>query len=818
MLIPAKALNYGGARSRIQVQLPNGKILSALAATPINSPKVAIGFDQNGQAWVWGETSKIDLQATSIRKTRPFPNQEPAYPFKVVAQWETPYIAQAGDRPSKQVIAQSILAFGNRGKKKNDFILLAQTETDQYRLTTKEQKRNLNFSSSEFLNSFKNGRFYGDDYYGLTLISQEDFNPSDVVTTGSGNTIIQSTPDGGFYRIKTSTSSGSSAWNPPLPSLYSPPIPTDIAGNVSDAVRGYQLVTLDLIPLPPDPLIISGVTGDYTASSSDRANWNAEISACVAGASNNQLPPPAITAGGTSNQTSDSLETDNIQRRQKLLSGSLDSISKTTAIKTQAKENDVNSSGQTTVTPEVTLVQGSVSGGLCASTINNVQFNGAYYEYRRPYFTVNDQTSQNTLKTEDAFNAESYSNSISIRINNSNLINYAVNLTSNSNYTFSKSETQGITQTFSTYTQTTETTDTRETTEIISNAVTALYKGSNELCLYSKIDNATNNYLASRLTLRKEGFNDFTNTTTTINGESNYSMDLIDADTTNNFYLANGENTLSLEKDYFYIRIINIKNIINLSQLLTTLSPATFNFNIGIFDIQQTIGRLQLYFDYPVSFSVQSVVKNILSNPPQNITSKSATPITFYNDNYYLNPNTNYPIELIVFEGDTIYKLLGTASINYQNTARTFSASNFFFPDNYGQLSYSEVSLATVSVTLENYQLIKYHALKEIDADSFGHLYSAGNCLGLFQKLLGQNFSLQSGIRRTTLYKRKNGQVIMAFSDNANLTKKDERYADLYRLEGNKFIREGEKKGAYYPVKNPNTSNNPSTSFIGYYD
>lgn len=128
------------------------------------------------------------------------------------------------------------------------------------------------------------------------------------------------------------------------------------------------------------------------------------------------------------------------------------------------------------------------------------------------------------------------------------------------------------------------------------------------------------------------------------------------------------------------------------------------------------------------------------------------------------------------------------------------------------QLNYLQVNLSSVLITIQSSQLIKYHALKGINTNTFGHLYNSANCLGLFQKLL------QLGIKRTTLYKRKNGQIIMTFSDNTNLTQKKDRYADLYRLENNKFIREGEKKGGYYPVLNPNSSTNPNTSFIGYYD
>ena len=58
----------------------------------------------------------------------------------------------------------------------------------------------------------------------------------------------------------------------------------------------------------------------------------------------------------------------------------------------------------------------------------------------------------------------------------------------------------------------------------------------------------------------------------------------------------------------------------------------------------------------------------------------------------------------------------------------------------------------------------------------------------------------------------------MAFSDDTNIIQKGDRYADLYRLQGNKFIREGEKKGAYYLVINPNSSDNAPICFIDYYD
>lgn len=812
MLIPAKALTYGGPRSRIQVQLPNGKILSAIAATPINSPRVAIGFDQQNRAWVWGEVNKVDLQSTSIRKNRPS-SQEVIYPFKVVARWTTGgYIAQAGDRPSQQVVAQKVLAFGNRGKAKSDFILLTETATDTYRLKNKEGERNLDFSSPDLLEAFRlNGRFYGDDYYGILLRNEQDWKDSDIITTTTGDsangTTTSYTPNGGYSRLQTRSTIGTGLWTPPIKNLLSPPIPRDFHGNVSFSYSGVTYTLIGLIPLPPDPLIISGYTGDYTVTPQDRANWQAAIDACVNGRIDTEPTAPQI-GGGQSTLGFNQTRISNTQSRRRLLSGSLDFISKTTAINTISDTSIDDKDGQSTVTPIVELIiPSSGSGGYCSAGINNVPFYGAYYEFVRPYNDVFDKTSSKTLTTDDDLFADSYNNSISIDINSFNTIDYTINLVSNTSY---------ISEDYSSYTRTIETTDTRNSINEFTNDIPGLYKGTDELCLYSKIDSQINNYSAVGTTVRSSGGGNFTTTTTTTNGQTE-SNNNIPIEIKGDIYLANRENNLALARDYFYIRVTNIKNKINLSDLTTP-----FIFNVTPADRQETFGRFPLYFNYPIKYAVQNVTQSILSNPPQDTTiSNNLTLINSYSDEYYLDPNLSHSIELIVFDNDDIYKLSGTASINYQNTAKTFNANLPFFPPvipgGYGQFSYSEASLSTISVTIQSFQLIKYHALKGINSNTFGHLYSSANCLGLFQKILGANFTLQSGITRTTLYKRKNGQIMMAFSDNTNLTQKKDRYADLYRLENNKFIREGEKKGGYYPVINPNSNTNPNTSFIGYY-
>ena len=686
MLIPAKALTYGGPRSRIQVRLPNGKILPALAATPINSPNVAIGFDQNGQAWVWGEASKSDLQSTSIRKNRSL-NQKLIYPFKSIGQWNIPqlYIAQAGDRPSQQVQAQKILAFGNRGKNKNDFFLLTQIGTDQYRLKNREGERSLNFSSPKILQAFKtNSRFYGDDYYGFLLREEQDYDLSEVIIDGD----IQYTPDGGYYRQITDTG----------------------------YLRSYLLR----------------------------------------------------------------------KERQKLLSGTLDSISESSAF---------------------LITEGNA---YADAIIYQTQFGGfrpsGYFDY-----------------------SESYSNSILIKISNSSSINYTTNHIASASRVSSR-EPPSIPPEFNTICFKpngsnvtppsgtpcrTDANSSSAVSDVISNKVTSLHKGAGELCLYSKIDNIVNISSGFRQVMHQASANTnwhgavhFASTTGEVEDNKNTAVE--------NTYLADGENTLILAKDYFYIRVKNIKNKINFSHLTTP-----FSFNIVGSEMEE-IKRQPILLNYPVKYTTQDIVQVFNYNDGKSIVSTSATPTQVYSSEYYINPLADYPIELIIFEDDNIYSLKGTAQVTYQNIEKTLTLNNLSYEHldyNYGygpysELNYLQANLSSVFVAIQSSQLIKYHALRNTSSETEGHLYTSSNCLGLFQRLIPSLIATH----RASLYKRKNGQIIMAFSDDTNLTQKGDQYADLYRLQGNKWIREGEKKGAYYPILNPNSSINPSTNFIGYQD
>ncbi|MCA2505403.1 MAG: hypothetical protein IM550_20245 [Microcystis sp. M54BS1] len=684
MLIPAKALNYGGARSRIQVQLPNGKILPAIAATPINSPRVAIGFDQNGQAWVWGETSKIDIQSTSIRKNRSL-DQKLIYPFKSIGQWHIPqlYIAQAGDRPFQQVQAQKILAFGSRGKNKNDFILLTQIGTDQYRLKNREGEKNLNFSSPEFLEAFKtNSRFYGDDYYGILLLEEQDYDFSSVIINGD----IRYTPDGGYYRQYTDT--------------------------------GY--LTNHLLR----------------------------------------------------------------RERQKLLSGTLDSISKSSAF--LITEGNYYSDD---------LLYSSYYGGFRV---------GGYANY-----------------------SESYSNSILIKINNSSSINYTTNHTVSSNRVSSREPPSTPPELHNVCLQLngsnvtppsdmpcrTDANSSSAASDVITNKVTNVHKGADELCLYSKIDNIVNISSGFRQVMHQASANTnwhgqphFVSTDGEVEDNKNTAVE--------NTYLADGENTLILDKDYFYIKVDDIKNKINL------LQTTPFSFSIVGSDMGE-IKRQPILLNYPVKYTTQDTVQVFNYNDGYSIFSTSATPTQIHSSEYYINPLTDYPVELIIFEDNNIYNLKGTAQVSYQNIQKTLTLNNLSYKHlDYGygfgphsQLNYLQVNLSSVLVTIQSSQLIKYHALKNTSSDTEGHLYTSNNCLGLFQRLIPTLIATH----RASLYKRKNGEIIMAFSDDI-IHQKREKYADLYRLQGNKFVREGAKKGAYYPAINPNNSDNAAIRFIGYYD
>ncbi|NCQ85965.1 MAG: hypothetical protein GPJ00_16305 [Microcystis aeruginosa W13-18] len=781
--------------------------MSAIAATSINSPNVVIGFDQNGQAWVWGESSKIQLQSTSIRKNRPSLKEEIIYPFKVVATWNTPlFIAQAGDRPSTQLSTLKVLAFGNRGKNKQDFILLQEISTDQYRLTTKEGDRQLQFESPDFLTFFKTkGKYYGDDFFGILLTEEQDWNDSDIVTTINGNTTIKTTPNGGYYFISTTNITGSTQYDPPVSSLRSPPLETDFFGNPSRSRRGYKPISMTQYPLP-DPFYIPDLNS--IATPEERAAWNQAIQACVNTVSTEILPPEPIVGGGQTNRFYTYLNEKNTNRRKCLLSGSLDSISKNTAIENSEKTEDSSNSGQYEVTPILTLELGSVSGGSCKYNIAWIWVTGAYYEYLRPYYEVFDKHIENRLKIDDDAFALAYTNSIPININTFNSIDYTINSTYNTtttvNDTFTETNVSGSTQLI-------ETIETRQSTTIINNKVTGLYKGNDELCLYAKTDNSTfivngnrTSIYDSTIILQNDKGQFYTPTISNFSGglETNENIE------PESIYLADKENVISFEKNYFYLRVSNIKNIINLSQLV---SP--FNFDIESFSLAEYKGLFYLYFDYPVKYTYDRIVTG------NTITSTNINLISSHSDEYHLVPNFNYPLELIIFDEENIYKLLGTISFTYNVTPTNYPVKNVFNPaSSFGSFSYSTASLASASITITDYQLIKYHALKGLDTNTFGHIYSSNNCLGLFQKLLGDNFDRQSGVSRANLYRRKNNQIILAFSDNSNLTKRGERYADLYRLENNKFIREGEKKGSYYPVINSSTQNSPNSAFISYQD
>ena len=801
MLIPAKALSYGGSRTRIQCQLPNGKILSAIAATPINSSDVAIGFDQNGQAWVWGESSKIQLQSTSIRKNRPSLKEEIIYPFKVVATWNTPlFIAQAGDRPSTQLSTLKVLAFGNRGKNKNDFILLEETSTDQYRLTTKEGDRQLQFESPDFLNFFKTkGKYYGDDFFGILLTEEQDWKSSDIVTTTNGNTTIRTTPNGGYYLITSTTITGSTQYDPPISSLLSEPLQPH-----PSARRGYKPTLLIQYPLP-DPFYISGLFSDWLVTPEERAAWNQAIQACVNTASI-EIPPPApILRGGQTNQLYTDLYERNTNNRKRLLSGSLDSISKNTAIENSEDREDYSQSGEYEVTPIVTFTEGAGGGAYCADVPSYTPWApsviGAYYEFRDTYNVVVDSYIENNLQIEANTGASAYANSIPIKINAFNSIDYTINSTYNSTF----NDTSTATASSSSYyvTRLIETIQTRQITTIINNRVTGLYKGNNELCLYAKTDNSTS-ITSDSLNKIDNTIDGISSQVTTFSGEIETNENI----EPKSIYLADKENIISFEKNYFYLRVSNIKDIINLSQLV-----CPFSFTINSSSLVEIKGLFALYFDYPVKYTYDRIVTG------NTITSTNINLISSHSDEYHLVPNFNYPLELIIFDEENIYKLLGTISFTYNITPRNYGVTSYFNPtSSLGSFIYETASLASAALTITDYQLIKYHALKGINTNTFGHIYSPNNCLGLFQKLLGDNFDQQSGVSRANLYRRKNNQIIFAFSDNSNLTKRGERYADLYRLENNKFIREGEKKGSYYPVINSSTQNSPNSAFISYQD
>ena len=706
MLIPAKALTYGGPRSRIQVQLPNGKILPAIAATPINSPRVAVGFDQQGQAWVWGEVSKSELQSTSIRKNRPSPNQEPVYPFKVIAQWgNLGYIAQAGDRSSQQVEAQKILAFGNRGKKKNDFILLTEIETDQYRLKNTEGERNLSFSSPNFLETFKSSdiRFYGDDYYGLAVLNVLA-SLQGLTATTNGNTTTQTTPNGDYLRVRTVSSNGIT---------YGGPLYEDITGaDFSEQKSVEKTIRNKLFTGKLDFIVSEPYVQQFDYSDIYSKNWRRTI--VNAYTDNRQLTYYLATI------------TQNIEE-------------------TYFEERRIQVDLQGLVSFEYTFTE-NYQGNLSLNATGNIgdtSIVGEFYSYR--------------IKTLS---------------------------------------TMTILQSFS---------------QIMTNEP-KIYLSGEKVVFYSLKDSTlTANVLKDNWS--GEGYSLWQDAGL-IEGEEtqvewdNRDLENVVTDDRNQlerFFLAHeGENVaLETENSFYFSNSSSYQIIANSLPNLTSENPLTFT--VSQFEFA-TVPSYRV--NYPKKYkNTAGLFGGLFSTILETITDP-------------FNSNQVYPLTLIIKVNNDIFELSGQAKFNYQlrnvSTGSPVPSSydSFFITRSFGLggLASQEWRANEAEITLISSKRIKYHAVEPGANTIYG--YSPNNCLLMLTSLM----SSSARVRSATLYKRKNGQIIMAFSDKTNLAQRDDRYADLYRLQGNKFIREGEKKGTYYPVFNPNSSSNPSTSFIGYYD
>jgi hypothetical protein len=103
MLIPAKALDYGPSRSTVRVQLPSGKILSAIAATPINSPDVVVGYT-GSELWVWASIPAPVLETSRVSRQRPSDKKAIAYPFIALALFDSGGVWKGKDNKNKRLL------------------------------------------------------------------------------------------------------------------------------------------------------------------------------------------------------------------------------------------------------------------------------------------------------------------------------------------------------------------------------------------------------------------------------------------------------------------------------------------------------------------------------------------------------------------------------------------------------------------------------------------------------------------------------------------------------------------------------------------
>lgn len=647
----------------------------------------------------------------------------PPLPFKVAAQWGGfgGYIAQAGDRPSQALGGLEVIAFGNRGTKRDDFVLVTDLGSGQYTFKDKEGERELEFASTLILEKFQtDGFFFGDDYYGLEILAVPASSQG-LTTTTNGNTTTQTTPNGDYSRIRT-------------------------VGNTN---------------------IVYGGPSNVEITGGDRAN--SEI-----------VNKTAIN---------------------RLLTGKLDSI------RSEA------------FTQQLDISTSNIKNWR--RTIDNPFEAVPNPAYRR----LTDYSG-----VIDIDESEVYTDERTLEVNLQGVLPFNYNFIENFEQTITVDATGSIGDIYSPYpggylysikTLSSQTINTNY--RLIETNIPKIYISGEKVVLYSLRD-STLIAEVIRDDWAGEG-NSIYQDAGLIDGEETKifwltrdfeSVVTDDRNSPERFFLAHEGGNIPLEsEDSFYFEDIVDTEVFNeivaaLPDLLET--SGTLNFQV----LATGRGFVPRYrVNYPRVYRSQATLAGF--------SAPTATVIESVSDPF--NSDRIYPVTAVVKVGDDIYEISGQIKFNYESwnilgnpplSVPAYDSSSLYrglFLANQQPTSL-EWRPETAELSVNTAKKIKYHAVQPKERGIY--VYNPENCLAMMRALLKQGFRAKS----TTLYQRKNNQIIIAFSDDSKLTRGGLRYADLYKLANNKIIREGIKGGGYLPVINPSSAADPSrsTSFIGYYD
>lgn len=641
----------------------------------------------------------------------------PPLPFKVAAQWGGfgGYIAQAGDRPSQALGGLEVIAFGNRGTKRDDFVLVTDLGSDQYTFKDKEGERELEFASTLILEKFQtDGFFFGDDYYGLEILAVPASSQG-LTTTTNGNTTTQTTPNGDYSRIRT-------------------------VGNTNIVYRTGPFV--------------EDITGE------DQAN--------------SEIVDKTII--------------------NRLLTGKLDSI------RSEA------------FTQQLDISTSNIKNWR--RTIDNPFEAVPNHAYRR----LTDYSA-----VIDIDESEVYTDERTLEVNLQGVLQFNYNFIENFEQTITIDATGSIGDIYSPYpeaylysikTLSSQTINTNY--HLIETNIPKIYISGEKVVLYSLRD-STLIAEVIRDDWTGEG-NSLYQDAGLIGGEETQIVWLTrdfesvvtdDRNSPERFFLAHEGGNIPLEsEDSFYFEDWVDTEVFNeIVAALPDLLETSGTLNFQVFASYPFVPRYRV--NYPRVYRSQATLAGF----------SASTVIESVSDPF--NSDRIYPVTAVVKVGDDIYEISGQIKFNYESwnifgstpSVRAYDSSSIFRRFLGSQPTSLEWRPETAELSVNTAKKIKYHAVQPLGGRIY--VYNPENCLAMM-RALPQGFRAKS----TTLYQRKNNQIIIAFSDDSELTRGGLRYADLYKLANNKIIREGIKGGGYLPVINPSSAADPSrsTSFIGYYD